>query len=137
MVLKEYHDVMAVILEVNNQTQEEAALELGISVGHFNQLYRLKRYPNFRTKRGQEFAERVRNWSGIAAGLVFPEGFSDREFLARPKTHMVTVPLSRFIEMKKGPTLEIPMSFTPVEPQIDHPTANTLTKSRKKKRKDK
>jgi hypothetical protein len=112
-VLKEYHEVMAAVLEARKQTQAEAAKELGISLSYFHQLYRLKRCPNFFTERGKVFADRIRNWSGIAAGLVFPEGFYTRQFLARDKTHTVSVPWSRFLRYgDEDRPLALPVPYT-------------------------
>ncbi len=132
-VLKEYHEVMATILEAREQTQAEAAMALGISLSYFQQLYRLKRYPNFFTQKGKELEERIRDWSGIAASLVFPEGFYTRQFLDRPKTHTVTVPWNRFLRMNGHSALPLPPIYA--LPSPTPPKAAVRKRKRRAKKK--
>ena len=100
-VLKQYHDVLLVVLEERKQTQADAAAFLGISVTTFRKILRLQSLPNFHTERGMHLARRFEDWSTLPIHLLFPEAFFTREFLQSPKTHLKSLPF-RLIEMRSG-----------------------------------
>ncbi len=130
-VRKLYHSVLLLILKERGQTQAEACQNLGISVTTFQKYLRLKGFPNFRTPRGKVLAQRMEKWSTVQAELLFPEAFFTKEFLAAPKTDILTQEfrlIGRGRDSKKFPLLPAPSSSRASK-------VNGAPKQRKKKRK--
>lgn len=128
-ILKEYHEILLIILEEWKQTQKDAANELGISVTTFQKILRLKSLPNFHTPRGKILAQRFERWSGgIDIRIIFPEAFFTKEFLRAPKTHIKSVPF-RLISRGRNFTLALPAKSSPP------PQPQPAKRNRRKKRK--